>query len=120
MSSVSAIADKYLHSSFQIQISGVKSFVNEFNDPVRLTLGLQKLIVSPTNLKTFGETLEVKNEFLTREHDLPLVHTVDKLEPNAVFDVDVRPIYETVGGRQIVETQVLWEQTSCRTRMHRK
>lgn len=98
----------------------MKTYINEANDPVSLTIGPRKLIVSPTVISSHGGVHEVRNEFLTGDPDTPFVHTIDKLEPNAVIDVDVRPIYEEVGGRQTRDPEALWEQTSCRTKMLRK
>ncbi len=109
---------------YQIRINGVKSYINELNDPVRLTLGPRKLIVSPTETQAFnghpGSPHGMRNDFMMGDQDTHLVHTVDKLEPNAVIDIEVRPVYEAANGRQMGEAEALWEQTSCRTKMHRK
>ncbi|KAM7541752.1 hypothetical protein Aperf_G00000000560 [Anoplocephala perfoliata] len=109
------LSDRRIIREYEIDISGVKTFINELNEPVRLTLRSRKLTVSPTKQPTFGRA---RNDFLSGEQDTLLVHTVDKLEPNAVFDVKVRPIYEAVSNRQIGEVEAMWEHTSCRTRMH--
>ncbi|VDN99023.1 unnamed protein product [Rodentolepis nana] len=105
-------------ATYVIQISGVKSFINELNEPVGLTLGPRKLTVSSNKQLSFRGPSIVRDDFLTGEQDQLLVHTVENLEPNAAFDVKVRPVYEKVAGRQIMDTEALWEQTSCRTRMH--
>ncbi|VDK36550.1 unnamed protein product [Taenia asiatica] len=110
--------DRRVLKEYEIQISGIKSFINELNDPVRLTLGPRKLIVSSSKQSTFGGHLGLRDDFLSRDQDSLLVHTIDKLEPNAIFDIEVRPVYETSIDRQRGETEALWEQTSCRTRMH--
>ncbi|CDI96853.2 receptor type tyrosine protein phosphatase [Echinococcus multilocularis] len=110
--------DQRVLKEYEIQISGIKSFTNELNDPVRLTLGPKKLTVRFTKQSAFGEHLGLQNDFRLRDQDSLLVHTINKLEPNAVFDIEVRPVYETLNDRQRGEAETLWERTSCRTRMH--
>uniref|UniRef100_A0A5K3ESB3 protein-tyrosine-phosphatase n=1 Tax=Mesocestoides corti TaxID=53468 RepID=A0A5K3ESB3_MESCO len=110
--------DRRMLKEYEIRVSGVKSYINELNDPVRLTLGPRKLIVTPTRSSTgHSGDVALRNDFLPVDSDTLLVHTIDKLEPNAVIDVEVRPVYETPAGRQIDEVESFWEQTSCRTGM---
>lgn len=94
------------------------------NEPVSLKLRPRALTVTPSPYATnFVDTSSVssfsRNDFLDESAQNHFLHTIDQLEPNAVFDVEVKPVYEPLGNRPISENEASWERTSCRTQMRR-
>nr|VZI29826.1 unnamed protein product [Spirometra erinaceieuropaei] len=103
-----------------IRVTGIKSFINELNERNRVFIGPRTHIVAVPRDGTDGDVSSVsvaRSDFLNSA-DVPMEHSIDSLEPNGIFDVELRAVYEAMGNRPAAETEAPWEKTSCRTKMH--
>ncbi|BHF67113.1 protein tyrosine phosphatase activity [Sparganum proliferum] len=112
--------DKRLLKEYQIRVTGIKSFINELNERNRVFIGPRTHIVAVPRDGSDGDVSSVsvaRSDFLNSA-DVPMEHSIDSLEPNGIFDVELRAVYEVLGNRPAADTEAPWEKTSCRTKMH--